>query len=223
MSDSKTFTLTDADRTRIQDAVRAAESQTSGEIVPYIVSRSDVYASARWRAGLMGLLLGALIGFSLAQFNQTWGFGWLYTNWGVVVMMFVWGAAAFLAAWFVPAITRFFAGYMVLNRRVEARAAEAFLAEEVFNTRDRTGILLFISLLEHRILVVGDSGINAKVKQEEWDAIVKRIKRGIKEAQFVDGLVEAIKMCGELLQHKEVVIKPDDQNELADTVRFKTQ
>ncbi|HRK72682.1 MAG TPA: hypothetical protein PLL64_00285 [Rhodothermales bacterium] len=212
--------LTDTDLQRVRTAVQQAEARTSGEIVPFIVKKSDVYASAAWRAGAFGMLLGGLIGFGLSQFNNTWGLGWLYTNWGVVLLMLLFAAGFFALAQFQPGMKRFFAGYLALNKRVQQRAVQAFLTEEVFNTEDRTGILLFISLMEHRILVMGDSGINAKVQQEDWEQVVARIKRGIKQNSLADGLVEAIQMCGDLLERKEVKIKPNDRNELSDDLRI---
>ena len=74
---------------------------------------------------------------------------------------------------FVPSVKRLLAGRTLLRKRVSQRAAEAFIAEEVFDTRERTGILLFVSLFERHVLVVGDSGINTHVKQEEWDDVVR--------------------------------------------------
>ncbi|MBL7980156.1 MAG: hypothetical protein JNN12_17600 [Bacteroidetes Order II. Incertae sedis bacterium] len=212
--------LTDTDLQRVRTAVQQAESRTSGEIVPFIVKKSDAYSSAAWRASAFGMLLGALIGFGLSQFNNTWGLGWLYTNWGVVLLMLLFAGGFFALAHFQAGVKRFFAGYLALNKRVQQRAVQAFLTEEVFNTEDRTGILLFISLMEHRILVMGDSGINAKVQQEDWEEVVARVKRGIKQNSLADGLVEAIQMCGDLLERKEVKIKPNDRNELSDDLRI---
>jgi putative membrane protein len=107
----------------------------------------------------------------------------------------------------------------LVERRVAQRAAEAFLAEEVFDTRDRTGILLFLSLLEHKVLVLGDAGINAKVQQSEWEEVVKLIVDGMRSGKPADGLIEAIQKCGALLKREGVVIKPDDKDELSNQMR----
>ncbi|NNE08244.1 MAG: hypothetical protein HKN20_06745, partial [Gemmatimonadetes bacterium] len=53
--------FTDADRDRIEEAVRAAEARTAGEIVPVIVAQSDSYPLALRRAGLIGLAGGAVV------------------------------------------------------------------------------------------------------------------------------------------------------------------
>jgi putative membrane protein len=107
-----------------------------------------------------------------------------------------------------------------MNHRVSQRAAEAFIAEEVFQTRDRTGILLFFSLLEHRVLVVGDSGINAKVEKQDWDDVVTTVIEGMKAGTPAEGLIKAIGMCGELLQRQGVRRRADDSDELSDGLRM---
>jgi putative membrane protein len=98
---------------------------------------------------------------------------------------------------------------------------KAFVEEEVFATRDRTGILLFISLLEHRIEVLGDTGINEKVDTDEWVDVVLHIREGIRQGKLAEGLVEAIGMCGKLLERGGVTLREDDINELPDKVRLR--
>ena len=100
------------------------------------------------------------------------------------------------------------------------RAAEAFVSEEVFNTRDRSGILIFLSLLEHRVMVVGDTGINARVKAQEWHAIVKTIVDGIVAGRPAEGLIEGIRQRGALLALKGVARRSDDRDELPDSLRM---
>ena len=94
------------------------------------------------------------------------------------------------------------------------------MEEEVFNTRDRTGILIFISLLEHRIEVVGDAGINAAVEPEEWAEVVDRIRDGFRSGRRVEGLVAAVDLCGRLLEKRGVELRADDVNELPDRLRL---
>ncbi|RPH37202.1 hypothetical protein EHM92_03310 [bacterium] len=119
----------------------------------------------------------------------------------------------------IPPLKRWFAGNLLMERRVAQRAAEAFVSEEVFKTRERTGIMIFLSILEHKVLVLGDSGINAKVKSEEWDDVVKRIVTGIRSGKPAEGLIDGIAQCGVLLQKHGVAIRQDDSDELSDSLR----
>jgi len=119
----------------------------------------------------------------------------------------------------IPALKRFFAGQDLIDHRVALRAADAFIAEEVFKTRDRTGILIFLSLEEHKVLVVGDRGINDKVERSEWEDVVARIVRGINDGHPADGLVDAIGQCGALLRKHGFERATDDVNELPNRLR----
>ena len=211
--------LATLDKDRIAEAVAEAETQTAGEIVPVIVARSDTYDASIWRgaSALAVLTLGLVLLF--VQFYQGWGFGWVYTSWGVVLVTLVAGTLGAGLVAGIPALQRWLAGPDRLNRIVHHRAMRAFVEEEVFNTRDRTGILLFVSLLEHRIEVIGDTGINQKVDPDDWVEVVRRIRKGIKNDNLTEGMVDAIGMCGDLLERSGVEIRPDDTNELTDRVR----
>ncbi|MCB1326426.1 MAG: hypothetical protein H7A21_12505 [Spirochaetales bacterium] len=211
--------FTEADRDQIRAAVQQAEGQTSGEIVPYFVDRSDDYDEGMWRAGLLGMGLATLALLALREYfaiHQEWlPFG-LSVSLLIVLSS---GVTGILLAFAFPRVRTTLAGAALIERRVAARALQAFVAEEVFSTRDRTGILIFLSLDERRVQVIGDSGINAKVRPEDWEGIVGTIVSHMKLGRAAEGLVLAIKECGQLLGRKAVTIKPDDQNELSDELR----
>ena len=97
----------------------------------------------------------------------------------------------------------------------------AFVEEEVFKTRDRTGILLFISVFEHRVEVIGDEGINEAVEPGAWEGVVSAIISGVREGRMTDGIVAGIEMCGDLLQKHGVQIEPDDTDELDNRMRIR--
>lgn len=215
--------LTDAELQRIREAVTAAEARTSGEIVPYIVERSGSYEVAVWR-GASFLAVGTMFGAALLlQFYGGWGLGWLYTGWGMALLASLAGVVGAVLAATIPPLKRFLAGQDRLATRVHRRASLAFLDEEVFKTRDRTGILLFVSLFEHRIEVLGDEGINRQVSPDEWVEVVDTIRRGVRQGRLADGLVEAIGMCGRLLEEKGVAIRHDDADEISDKVRLRKE
>jgi putative membrane protein len=207
------------DLERIREAVRSAEGKTSGEIVPYLVDRSDDYEESEWRLGsLLGLvvLAGAL---GIHQFSNLW----LPVDVALLVLA---TATAFLAgmglARFIPPVKRFFAGRTLIDRRVSARAAEAFLSEEVFRTRERTGILIFVSVLEHKVLVLGDAGINAKVEKADWQDLVDTVTRSIAAGDPTNALLQAIGQAGTLLARSDVRRRKDDRDELPDDLRIGT-
>ncbi len=204
----------------IKKAVSEAEQRTSGEIVPYFIKQSDSYDVAVWRgASMMAIIATGAAGLT-AQLYDGWGLGWLYSGQGMAFLILAAGAVGALIGAFAPPVKRYLAGNDLLARTVHHRATRAFVEEEVFNTRDRTGILLFISVLERRIEVLGDEGINRRVAAEDWIDVVARIREGLRTKQVAQGLIEAIELCGKLLERRGVEIQPDDTDELSNEVRF---
>jgi putative membrane protein len=211
--------FTEVDLEAVRSAVQEAEAGTSGEIVPYVVPASDAYTSAVWKGAAFGALCGpllALIAFRLSGGLWRWG-SWL-SLW-IVLPATLGTAAGYLLAASVPAVKRWLAGPATLDTRVRQRAAMAFLAEEVFKTRERTGILLFVSLFERRVVVLGDSGINRQVEAQHWEGVVATVVGGIGTGRPGAALAAGIRQCGELLARFGVAIRPDDSNELADDLR----
>jgi putative membrane protein len=205
------------DLRRVEESVRETEKRTSGEIVPFVVERSYGYADATWRASTLGALLAAVGAAAAAHAVEFWG---------VPLPLWIAGPAVlgagigFLACESLPPLKRFLIPGSVLGERVHERAAQAFLSEEVFATRDRTGVLIFLSLFERRVVVMGDKGIAAKVRQEEWDGIISGVVRGMREGKPGDALVAAVRECGGLLEHHGVAVRPDDRDELGDELRI---
>jgi putative membrane protein len=212
--------FTDAELARIRAAVDEAETATAGEIVPYVVARSGGYEVALWRGAALGAVLASAVALVAGALNDGWGLGWLYAAEGALLVALT-GALVGAAVALAPPVRRALAGTRRLDEHAARRAAQAFVEEEVFSTRDRTGILLFVSLLEHRILVLGDAGINAKVAPEEWAEVVVLVRDGIRRGALADGLAAAVTRCGELLHRRGVGIREDDTDELPDDVRVR--
>jgi putative membrane protein len=213
--------LTPEEHRLIEGAVSEAESRTSGEIVPYIVGRSSSYRETMWKAAVQFGFIASIIIFLMSMFYEGWSLTWLFTFTGSATLIIASSViGAMLVSW-VPAIEKLFLSENSKNEAVQQRAMQAFVEEEVFLTRDRTGILLYISLLERRVEVFGDSGINEKVQPEDWAHVVEDVLLGIKSKSLGAGLADAIKRCGDLLVSNGFVVKSDDENELSDRVRLR--
>lgn len=215
--------FTEAEHTRIQNAVAAAEGRTSGEIVPYIVPHSSAYASVVWKGASFFAVVTLAVVMVFFQVYQGWGFAWLHTEWGAALVALVAGSMGALVTAYVSGFRRLMIGEGAMVAATHRRAMQAFVEEEVFNTRERTGILLFISLFEHRIEVLGDTGINQRVSADDWVDVVECIRSGIKSKELAKGLEDAIVKCGALLERSGVEIRADDTNELSDGVRIRKE
>jgi putative membrane protein len=206
------------DREQVEKAVREAEQQTGGEIVPFAVERSDSYEGASWLAAALGSLLFSL---ATALFHR-WADLW-------TVPLVVWiafppaaGAAlGFLSSEMFAPVKRALIAKAELAERVAERAAQAFLSEQVFATRDRTGVLIFVSLFERRVVVLADSGINARVCQEDWDGVVAGVVAAMRAGEIGKALADGIRRCGGILAEHRVERRSDDRDELADGLRLR--
>jgi len=205
------FSPTDLER--IRETVTIAEQRTSAEIVPFIVERSDNYEEALWRGGM---LAGSLVLASFGILSAGTGL-WLPLNLiEVVLIVLLAGATAMLSVRSVPSLRRMLTGKELIEQRVAQKAKDAFLAEQIFATRERTGILLFISLLEHRVLVLGDSGISKVIGEADWGSVIEPVVTGLRSGSPVDGVVKSIQIAARLLEERGFVKKVDDRNELPD-------
>lgn len=211
------FQFTEADKERIRNAVRSLEGESSGELVPYFVSSSDDYDEAQLISALIFTLLGVVSIGVLAYF-------WLLPS-GVNTLMlmmylFVMAIVGYFIPWIFPRLGILLINDEIQKKRVHQKAYEAFVKEEVFNTVDKTGILILISALEHKVIVLADSGINQKVQPEDWKTVVGIIINGIKHQNLTDGIVSAILECKKLLLANDFIVREDDTNELSDDLRI---
>jgi len=210
------------DLAEIERRVREAERATGGEIVVYAVDASDDYPEAAWTAAAAGAALLPLAAAAVHRGAGLWGGTGHWTgHWllWMVLPALLGAILGWLAATFLPGLRRRLAREADLARRTELRAASAFVSEEVFATRDRTGVLLFVSLLEHRVVVLADAGIHARVPPGSWEAIVDGIVAGIRAGEHGRAVAEGVERCGRLLAEHGVHRRPDDRDELADPMR----
>jgi putative membrane protein len=120
----------------------------------------------------------------------------------------------------LPPLRRWLVGDELLDKRVHTAAEAAFLRAEVFTTRQRTGVLLFVALLEHRVVVLADNGIDAQVEASEWQAIADDAVAAIRRGDTAAGLCRAIGACGRLLAERGIAPGVPDVNELPDAPRL---
>lgn len=218
------FKFSKQEKNTISGAVKKAEAKTSGEIATAFIKESYDYA-------IYELLFAVVVGFiyfivmlffSEALETTLQRMFWDYQT---SYILSFYGFSTFLViaiAYFVANISyvdRLIVSNKVKQQKVEERARQHFMQSGVSYTRDRTGILIFISYLEKRVVLLADTGINEKIEQHEWQKIVDYIIAGIKNEQLTKNLVDAIEDCGKLLE-KHFPIKDDDTNELDNEIEI---
>jgi putative membrane protein len=205
------------DLNRIKAAVHSAESQISGEIVPVIVGKSGHYTIANYKASLFA---GTFAFVMIIIFDRYVPAFAIYDPLLIFFTVLVFGSMGAFAAQYITPLKRLLIEQKHKDNATRQRAENAFLEEEIFNTRQRTGIMIFISFLEHEVIVMADTGISKVVEQREWDKIVISLTDHIRRDKIIEGLEVALKRCGEILLEKGFVKTPDDINELHDDLRI---
>jgi putative membrane protein len=203
MVNAETF-FTAEEQERIRQTVVTAEQRTAGEIVPMLVGASARYAEIEIAGMGVGLVAGTLAAFIFQD------------PWAVVHSQLLWplaGTALGSILCAIPPIKRNLIPNGRITEAVHLRSLAAFTAQGLHYTRAHTGILILASLLEHRVEVLADRGINDKVAAGTWDEVVQILSAGLKSGSACDAYCKAIERCGEILaQH--FPRSPDDQDEL---------
>ena len=98
-----------------------------------------------------------------------------------------------------------------------AAAARVFHRVGMARTRDRNGVLFFVSIHDRRLAVIGDRGIHAAVPVDFWSSVIARVEAHFARGRFADGLIDGIEMAGGALS-RHFPPRPDDVNELPDAI-----
>ncbi|MBV5317040.1 MAG: TPM domain-containing protein [Desulfobulbaceae bacterium] len=204
--------FTTEEQQQITRTVRQVEQQTAGEIVPMVVSASHSYPEAELTGAMVmagPLALGAAFGLA----SLLWWQGevlWLFL--GCFPVFFF---LARLMLRHCPPLLRFF----LLRERIEGEVARAafthFYAEGLQATKDATGVLIYISVLERKVWILGDRGINAQLSPQIWQDYVDRLTVGVRKKRPCEALCAIIEEIGALLQ-THFPHQADDRNELGD-------
>jgi putative membrane protein len=222
-------TLSQADQDRIAQAVAQAEKTTAGEIYCVLAPEvgDDRAVPLIWATGAALLLpaLALLVGFRPEMLSRLFG-GWsighaaaqdvailsaLLTYIGLQAAIF----AVVAAVVSIPAVRRALIPPAVKKARVRQAALNYFLAKDLHLTRERTGVLIFAALAEHRVEVIADDGVHAAAPNGVWDEVVADLVAGLKRGAIADGFVAAVARAGAILA-AHAPPRPDDRNELPD-------
>lgn len=209
--------FSESDLNRIKKAVHDAESKISGEIVPVIVGKSGHYSIANYKASLLTASLAFLCIIFFDRYVPSLA---VYDPLFIFFIVLVSGVLGAGASYWSDGIKRLMLTQAHMDSATRQRAETAFISEEVFNTAQRTGIMIFISFFEHEVIVMADKGISSVVEQKVWDKIVLNLTDSIRKDKIVEGIEAAIQRCGEILLEKSFAISPDDKNELSDDLRI---
>ena len=208
--------FTDAEQERIRQAVQQAEQVTRGEIVPMIVPASALYREAGYRTGLILALLALALLLTIEIYWLPWGWHAGNAGWLLLAVVASYGLGQWLGR--IPMVIRLVTSRERMAHKVTLRAEQAFYKHGLHHTKGHTGILILVSMLERRVHVLADKGINDHVPAGTWDGLVNGIIDGIRTGNATDAICAAIAKCGALLAEVAPSRSGDNPNELPDTL-----
>jgi putative membrane protein len=185
------MTLSAQERARIADAIRVNEARSSGQIVCVLAQTSS-------DATALPILIAAVAALALP---------WLLVAFTALAVerILTLQVILFCVLALVLCVPRVRVALIPRKARRELAhrvAMEQFVARGIAHTRNRSGILIFVSLAERYARIVADDGIAARVPQAEWQTAVDALVAHTRDGRIADGFVTAIKLCGNALaQH----------------------
>ncbi|MBB4860447.1 putative membrane protein [Novosphingobium chloroacetimidivorans] len=216
--------LSEADHRRISEAVAHAEGSTAGEVVTVLADRSDGYSDVAlaWAAlvALVSLVALAIApGFYIGMaewFSGGWVHDWtpreLFTLAAIVATL---KFAAMVLLQLIPALRFFLIPGPIKAKRVHDRALRAFRVGAEQRTSGRTGILIYLSMREHRAEILADAAIASKVEAEVWADALEALLSEVRRGDVAGGICAAVDRVGAVLA-SHLPRLPDDVNELPD-------
>lgn len=214
---TKVFGITE--RKLIAEAVAAAEAKTSAEIVPVVATQSGRYDRAEDAFGLL-LGLGLFVGLWLAlqgPRDTDWGTGYMIEWWHALLVIPAGFALGVMLASRIGALAMLFTPAAEAAHEVQRAARQAFYDQRVHHTAGSSGLLIYVSLLEHRAVVLADEIVTGKLGQAALDEICQTLTAALRKQPVPEALAAAIAQAGEKLA-AALPRQADDKNELADVL-----
>ena len=200
--------VSEADHDNVTAAVAAAEAHTSGEIVTVVAGKSNDYDDVAlvW-ASIVAFLAMSIVALFPDFYRAK--YDWLTGGWGHELtanqwlgMVIAFGVLKWIGVWLIllwRPLRMALTPRSIRAERVRARAIDLFKVGTEGKTTGRTGVLLYLSLKEHRADIVADEAIAAKVAPAVWgDAMAALIER-VRAGKPGEGMAEAVRQMGIVL------------------------
>ena len=225
--------LTEAERERVEAAVARAEAGTRGEIFCIIAPESGDYretplavaafaalaAPVLLLAGGIQVTVPGLIqgGWTATAVGAAAGLAAREAVMGVILLQVFLFILVLMLAW-LPPVRRLLTPASLKRDRVRRRAYEQFLSKNLQDTRERTGVLIFVSEWEHMAELIADEGVASRVDPKVWDEAMSRLVQGVRSGCAAEGFEAAVAICGAVLAEHFPPREGDNPNELPDHV-----
>ncbi|AMS13879.1 putative membrane protein [Pseudomonas sp. NFPP07] len=182
--------LSEYEQRQVAEAIARVEQQTDAELVTVLAARADDYAyiPLLW-ASLLALIVPGVVHYAT---------GWMSMH---LLLLVQWVTFIVLCLVFrIPRITTRLIPRSVRHWRASNLARRQFLEQNLHHTVGSTGMLIFVCEAERYVEILVDEGISRRLDDKTWDAIVQAFTQQVKQGQTLQGFINCIEACGELLK-----------------------
>ncbi|BAK67939.1 hypothetical protein SLG_32640 [Sphingobium sp. SYK-6] len=220
----KRISMSEADHRIVTEAIGRAEQHTDAEIVTIVARRSDAYHDVGLHWAVLCALLVPAFAAAFPVFYETMLIRllgeWTHALPLRMLLLFLLGGMilVFLAVRYllaIPALRMLVTPGATKSRRVRRRALLLFRTAAEARTARLTGVLLYLSLDEHRAEIVADETIAAAVSPEAWGDAMAALIDEVREGRVAQGMERAIEKAGVILA-AHCPKSVDNPNELPD-------
>jgi putative membrane protein len=182
------MSISTQDRQRIAKAIHAAEAKTSGEIVCVLAQTSS-------DATALPILIAAVGALAVPWLLVAFTAMSVYRILSLQAVVFLVAAVVLC----LPAVRVALMPRAARRAVAHRAAAQQFVTRGIARKKERTGILIFVSLAERYARIIADEGIASRVPQSEWQGAVDTLITHMRDGRIADGFITAVGVCGDVL------------------------
>ncbi|MDP9421758.1 MAG: hypothetical protein M3Q19_02810 [Pseudomonadota bacterium] len=215
--------LTADDHAKVSAAIAAAEAKSDGEIIAITADQSDAYHDVGLHWAVLAMV--AVLAFFAAMPQQLVQWHDRLQGWSaepghreLLTLLLFFALLKFLAVLFLlkwRSLRMILTPGSTKTRRVRRRAIMLFKAGAERRTIGRTGILIYLSMAEHRAEIVGDEAITKVTTPETWGEAMTALLTHVKAGRPGEGIVAAVEIIGDVLA-EHFPKSGEDSNEIPD-------
>ncbi|MEZ6127848.1 MAG: hypothetical protein R3C59_04140 [Planctomycetaceae bacterium] len=213
--------ITAEQRAAVGAAVTAAESGSSCEIVPVVVSASGRYDRAEDLVGLWCAMLSAVIVFVTFPGPGDTGHWGAIPMWAQILLLMLIMAVSFVAGAVLADrlhnVRRLFTPRRHMDEEVNLKARQLFFDRRVHHTAGASGILIFVSLYERMAVVLGDRSVVETLGDEFLKNLCDRLTNALHSQDVAMAICETIRHAAPALE-SSLPRSAGDVNELSDAL-----
>lgn len=165
----------------IESLIAVLEEKTGAELTLAILKEADPYPASYYRMAIFPTLFWITLAEMFFHLTPT-----------SIISVFILSYIFLFYCGEILGLKKFFLAKVEINREVKEKAHELFFTKGLTQTDKKVGMILLISLLEHKIELVIDHKLKEKISQDVMDQMVHTISEKFKKHDYVTGLSESI-------------------------------